>query len=128
MYTIQDIRNTHDMNYCGTNNFKGINYTSDKNTLVLIHTNTSSYNDSYDGEILYYDGQGLKGDQKMTHANKKLLDENVKCHVYWQNEYGLFDYLGRFKVEDVREDYSTNRRVYKFELHKLIKSRWCVVQ
>lgn len=131
MYTISQIRTRHNMNYCGRQEYKGINHTSDPNTIVLIHRNTSPYNDSYDGEVLYYDGEGLpeKGDQKMSHGNKKLSTFDGKCQVYWEcpNIKDSFTYLGAFKVEDFSEDYSTGRLVYKFELHRLVKS-WCTIQ
>lgn len=133
MCTIDAIREIHDMNRCGRQEYKGINYTSDTKTLVLIHNNRAPYNDSFDGEVLYYDGEGLpeKGDQRMAGANKKLLEDDVKCYVYWENESGTYDYLGKFIVEDVEEDTSTGRLVYKFELHKLIERRyvgWCSIQ
>lgn len=131
MYTIEQIRRKHNMNSCGRQEYKGINYTSDPNTLVLIHTNRSPYDDVYDGEVLFYDGEGLpeKGDQQMSGANKKLRDFGGKSHVYWEDEEikGSFKYLGAFILEDVIESSSSGRLMYTFELHKNV-SRMCTIQ
>ena len=97
------------------------------NTLVLIskHTSNRIYGDLFRNNQLIYTGEGQKGDQTYTGANKDLLNSNetklpVYLFVVFKNQ--LYTYYGRVFLngepyfEDELDVEGNNRKVIRFPL------------
>lgn len=109
----------------------GMNYSTKTNTLVLISKqNNGCYNDKWDynTKILHYTGQGKKGNQELTRANKKLLESKSNdTRVYLFEVYKEHEYVYQGEVELVGLPYQVieededgiERYVWKFPLKKV---------
>lgn len=102
--------------------------------LVVFTTGASSdcsvehpYTDYWKGDTLFYTGEGLIGDQEMTHGNlalKNSMSAEFPVYGFRKLPEGGFAYLGRFRVNAVHEEQQpdmngTPRRVYVFEMTRI---------
>jgi 5-methylcytosine-specific restriction enzyme A len=83
------------------------------NTLVIVSDHTKGiYEDRWKGEILHYTGMGLKGDQKIDHAQNKTLAQvhsnNVEPFLFEVFQEGQYIYRGKIDLaaEPYQEDQS----------------------
>ena len=106
---------------------RGMNKCNRTNTLVLIskHTSNRIYGDLFQNNQLIYTGEGQKGDQTYTGANKDLLnsEENnlpVYLFVVFKNQqytyYGRVHLCGTPYFEDELDVDGNNRKVIRFPL------------
>ena len=108
---------------------RGMNYKTDTRRLVLIRNHVKSiYADKQEGTILYYTGEGRKGNQTLSAANARLLEskdgsiEVVLFEVFKTTEY---TYKGQVKliddpsIEIQPDEDGTPRNVYIFPLEIL---------
>lgn len=115
-------------NYFATNfgpRIKGITLRKTKNGdpyIILFATSKGKelYGDRIDGDIFYYKGEGMSGDQKLTTANKALKNANVDGRLIYgfrqEETGGNYRYLGIIKVEDCNYINDNRRKVYEFKL------------
>jgi 5-methylcytosine-specific restriction protein A len=68
------------------------------NTLVLVSNRVKSlYQDKFDGDIIYYTGEGQEGDQKLIKQNKTLSESStngVDVHFFEVLESQKYNYVG----------------------------------
>ena len=106
---------------------RGMNKCNRTNTLVLIskHTSNRIYGDLFRNNQLIYTGEGQKGDQTYTGANKDLLNSNetglpVYLFVVFKNQqytyYGRVFLNGKPYFEDELDVEGNNRKVIRFPL------------
>ena len=106
---------------------RGMNKCNRTNTLVLIskHTSNRIYGDLFRNNQLIYTGEGQRGDQTYTGANKDLLNsEETKLPVYlfvvFKNQeytfYGRVHLNGAPYFEDELDVDGNNRKVIRFPL------------
>ena len=106
---------------------RGMNKCNRTNTLVLIskHTSNRIYGDLFRNNQLIYTGEGQKGDQTYTGANKDLLNSNetglpVYLFVVFKNQqytyYGPVFLNGEPYFEDELDVEGNNRKVIRFPL------------
>lgn len=106
---------------------RGMNKCNRTNTLVLIskHTSNRIYGDLFRNNQLIYTGEGQRGDQTYTGANKDLLisEENnlpVYLFVVFKNQeytfYGRVHLNGSPYFEDELDVDGNNRKVIRFPL------------
>lgn len=82
------------------------------------------YHDRWEGGVLYYTGEGRKGDQTMTRGNLALnVSASVGCPVYGFAKRGpdQYVYLGRYRMTGVSEEeqqdsHGDRRKVFVFQL------------
>ena len=106
---------------------RGMNKCNRTNSLVLIskHTSNRIYGDLFQNNQLIYTGEGQRGDQTYTGANKDLLqsEENklpVYLFVVFKNQeytyYGLVHLNGSPYFEEELDVDGNNRKVIRFPL------------
>lgn len=106
---------------------RGMNKCKRTNTLVLIskHTSNRIYGDLFRNNQLIYTGEGQKGNQTYTGANKDLLNSNktglpVYLFVVFKNQqytyYGRVFLNGEPYFEDELDVEGNNRKVIRFPL------------
>ena len=108
---------------------RGMNICKKTNTLVLIskHTKHRQYGDqlSNSSDLIVYTGEGLKGDQTMTGANKALYyarENNVPVHLFvvfkemQYTYYGLVNLSGEPYIEIENDIEGNPRKVFRFNL------------
>ena len=106
---------------------RGMNKCNRTNTLVLIskHTSNRIYGDLLRNNQLIYTGEGQKGDQTYTGANKDLLNSNktglpvylfVVCKNQQYTYYGRVFLNGEPYFEDELDVEGNNRKVIRFPL------------
>ena len=122
IYNREDLRNAF-----GGSFYRGMNKCNRTNTLVLIskHTSNRIYGDLFQNNQLIYTGEGQKGDQTYTGANRDLLysEENnlpVYLFVVFRNQqytyYGTVHLNGQPYFEDELDVEGKNRKVIRFPL------------
>lgn len=110
----------------------GIRYsgTPDSPRLVVFVTRATKdaqdhpYHDRWEGEVLHYTGEGLKGDQTLTKGNLALnhnLEHDYPLFGFSNLAPNKYQYLGRFKVESVSHEQQVDmqgfpRQVYIFHM------------
>ena len=106
---------------------RGMNKCNKTNTLVLIskHTSNRIYGDLFQNNQLIYTGEGQRGDQTYTGANKDLLNSeknNLPVYLFVVFENQKYTYYGRVHVsgtpyfEDELDVDGINRKVIRFPL------------
>lgn len=117
---------------------RGMNICNKTGTLVLIskHVTNRIYGDSFafHNDIIYYTGEGQRGDQTLQAAgNKKLYNsvrDNTPVHlfvVYKNREYkyfGLVKFSGDIKWEYEPDVDGVNRKVIRFPLSRVSNNKW----
>lgn len=122
IYSREDLRNAF-----GGSFYRGMNKCNKTNTLVLIskHTSNRIYGDLFQNNQLIYTGEGQKGEQTYTGANRDLLysEENnlpVYLFVVFKNQqytyYGTVHLNGQPYFEDELDVEGKNRKVIRFPL------------
>ncbi len=122
IYSREDLRSAF-----GGSFYRGMNKCNKTNTLVLIskHTSNRIYGDLFQHNQLIYTGEGQRGNQTYTGANKDLLnsEENnlpVYLFVVFKNQqytyYGTVHLNGRPYLEDELDVEGKNRKVIRFPL------------
>lgn len=101
-YTIEQIEEKFDTNF-GIH-IKGITLRRSKKGIpyiILFIRPNGPYSDRIEDNVLYYDGEGQKEDQKLTTANKTLLESNKTGRIIYgfkQIETGKWEYIGILEV------------------------------
>ena len=122
IYNREDLRSAF-----GGSFYRGMNKCNKTNTLVLIskHTSNRIYGDLFQNNQLIYTGEGQKGDQTYTGANKDLLNSReldlpVYLFVVFKNQqytyYGRVHLNGEPYFEDELDVDGRNRKVIRFPL------------
>ena len=119
---------------------RGMNICNKTGSLVLIskHVTNRIYGDSFGfrNDILYYTGEGQRGDQTLTAAgNKKLYNSNrdntpVYLFVVYKNKeykyFGQVKFSGDISWEFERDVDGNNRKVIKFPLSRIADGKWTI--
>jgi|GEM_PF-384273 5-methylcytosine-specific restriction protein A len=87
----------------------GMRRSKETNTLVLVSNHTRSiYNDRWEGDIFHYTGMGLVGDQSLSSAQNRTLNESrtngVQVFLFEVFQPRYYTYIG--EVELAGEPYS----------------------
>lgn len=87
----------------------GMRRSRETNTLVLVSNHTRSiYNDRWEGDIFHYTGMGLVGDQSLSSAQNRTLNESrrngVQVHLFEVFRPRYYTYIG--EIELAGEPYS----------------------
>ena len=104
---------------------RGINICKKTNTIVITskHTGNRIYDDKlFDGDIMYYTGEGQEGDQTLTFGNKAIFeakDKRVPIHLFVVFKQTEYTYYG--EVEVVDKIFFANEKDVKGNLRKVIK-------
>lgn len=113
---------------------RGMNKCNKTNCMVLLskHTKGRIYEDTFKDDLTIYTGEGLRGDQTMSGANKTLAessDTHLPVHLFVMFD-DLYIYYGLVKVwgevyTAVENDVDGNpRKVYKFPLKRISKAQF----
>jgi len=120
-YTIKEIEDIFSTNF--GNRIKGITLRrwKDNTPYTLIFSRKyGPYSDNIVNNILYYDGEGLNKDQKLTVANKAILESNDTNRIIFgfrQEELnGKWNYLGILKLIDHEYKMKNGYKRYEFKL------------
>jgi len=103
----------------------GINICKRTNTIVITskHTGNRIYDDKlFDGDVMYYTGEGQVGDQKMWKGNKAILEAKEKgrdIHLFVRFKPTEYTYFGI--VELVDQPYYDNEKDVEGNMRKVIK-------
>jgi hypothetical protein len=121
LYTKQEIEELFNTNFGAR--IKGITLrrdSEDKQYIILFHVAGSIYDDGGTKNDFVYFGEGANGDQKLTAANKALIDsiQNGRpIFGFWQEDSSLgFEYIGQLNVNSYEYTLHNNRKVYKFRI------------
>jgi len=88
---------------CGTQG--GMRKSNKTNTLVIISDQTKPfYKDEWKGDVFYYTGMGITGDQKIDYMQNKTLAESktngVEVHLFEVFSPGKYTYQGLVELAD----------------------------
>jgi 8-oxo-dGTP diphosphatase len=103
----------------------GINICKRTNTIVITskHTGNRIYDDKlFDGDVMYYTGEGQVGDQKMWKGNKAILEAKEKgrdIHLFVRFKPTEYTYFGI--VELVDQPYYADEKDTEGTIRKVIK-------
>lgn len=105
---------------------RGMNYKINTQRLILIRNHVKSiYEDKQEGDILYYTGEGRKGDQTLSGANGRLLesrDGSIEVILFEVFKTAEYTYKGKVKlisnpyIEIQLDEDNNSREVYIFPL------------
>lgn len=88
--------------------------------IILFHAFDSIYSDNGSKDNFIYCGEGANGDQKLTAANKALIEaveDERPIYGFWQNEKGAdYEYIGRLKVKKWEYTKQEGRMIYQYEI------------
>jgi putative restriction endonuclease len=92
--------------------------------ILLFSSVKGPYSDRSDEDIIYYSGEGMVGDQKLTNANKALVNSNSEGRVIFGFEKTdpkstEWVYMGLLQVLDYDYIPQNGRKVYEFKIQKL---------
>ena len=122
IYNREDLRSAF-----GGSFYRGMNKCNRTNTLVLIskHTSNRIYGDLFQNNQLIYTGEGQKGDQTYTGANKDLLyseQNNLLVHLFVVFKEQQYTYYGKVHLngnpyfENELDVEGNDRKVIRFPL------------
>ena len=103
----------------------GINICKRTNTIVITskHTGNRIYDDKlFDGNIMYYTGEGQVGDQKMWKGNKAIYEADEKgreIHLFVRFKPTEYTYYGVVKLVD--QPFYQDEKDVNGEIRKVIK-------
>lgn len=120
-YSKEDIENAFDTNFGAR--IKGITLrkNGDQQYIIIFSTFRGSemYGDRKEGDLFYYTGEGMDGDQKPTPANNALaaavFDERP-VFVFQQSINNKFQYLGMASVIDSAYVEQKGRKVFQYKI------------
>ena len=118
----------------------GMNICNKTGTLVLIskHVTNRIYGDSFGfrNDILYYTGEGQRGDQTLSAAgNRKLYNSNrdntpVYLFVVYRNReykyFGQVRFTGEITWENEKDVGGNDRKVIRFPLSRVNDGKWII--
>jgi putative restriction endonuclease len=120
-YTLKELKIIFGKGFFGN----GIAIRNLENTkaIFLFSTKNDFYEDREDKEYIYYTGEGQEGDQKLTIANKALINSNKENRIIYgfrkeDPKSTLWTYLGILKVIDYDYVLQNGRMVYEFKIQK----------
>ena len=127
LYSGQELSNEQFRDIFGCSLYGGMNRSLKTNTLVLISNKVKSiYQDRLDGDIIYYTGMGQEGDQDLSGAQNKTLNESnensVDIHLFEVVEESIYTYVGEVKLvskpfQEIQPDINNvSRKVWMFPL------------
>jgi hypothetical protein len=124
-YYKKDIEEIFDTNF--GHSISGINLRNlgDGTKAILLFSSVKGpYSDRSDEDIIYYSGEGIVGDQKLTNANKALVNSNSEGRVIFGFEKTdpkstEWVYMGLLKVLDYDYLPQNGRKVYEFKIQKM---------
>lgn len=124
LYSKEEIEHAFNTNF--GQRIKGITLRRSENDtqyIILFATLNGSliYGDKIIGDIFYYKGEGADGNQKLTTANKALVNANIDKKIIFgfrqeDTSKGKFKYLGLISVLDWAYIDFEGRKVYEFQL------------
>lgn len=99
------------------------NQVNGQKIILLFSSVTGLYEDKIEGDEFYYIGEGLNGDQKLTTANKALINSNQENRIIYgfrkeDPKSTLWTYNGILKVIDYDYVLQNGRMVYEFKIQK----------
>lgn len=89
--------------------------------IILFSRVDGPYSDKFEGNIFYYDGEGLGKDQELTTNNKALIKSNEAGRTIYgfrQKEVGKWEYIGVLEVLDYTYIEKSGFKTYEFKLKK----------
>ena len=104
---------------------RGINICKKTNTIVITskHTGNRIYDDKlFEGDIMYYTGEGQEGNQTLAFGNKAIYeakDKNIPIHLFVVFKKTEYTYYG--EVEVVDQPFFADERDVKGTMRKVIK-------
>ena len=104
---------------------RGINICKRTKTIVITskHTGNRIYDDKlFDGDVMYYTGEGQEGNQTLTVGNKAIheaKDKNIPIYLFVVFKKTEYTYYG--EVEVVDQPFFADERDVKGEMRKVIK-------
>lgn len=85
---------------------------------IIFSRNNGPYSDYFDGNILLYDGEGLNQNQKLTVANKAVIDSNKNNRLIFgfrqENSKKKWKYLGILKLLSYEYKLKDGFKKYEF--------------
>jgi len=120
VYTRQDLISAFKGAFQG-----GINICKRTNTIVIIskHTRNRIYDDKlFDGDMMFYTGEGQIGDQRMWKGNKAILEAKSlsrDIHLFVVFDPTKYTYFG--KVDLVQEPFFKSEKDVNGDIRKVIK-------
>lgn len=131
----QNLTNDEIIKKFGVGNMGGIRYSSKNNIIVLCDTQSGHYDDKFDKDfqIIYYTGEGQKGNQTLTAGNQRIINSETTPMFYFievpqkpgQKRRGALDNIYKFvgRVKYTKHAFKTesdidgvSRQVIKFLL------------
>ena len=104
---------------------RGINICKKTNTIVITskHTGNRIYDDKlFDGDIMYYTGEGQEGDQTLTFGNKAIHEAKDKgIPIYLFVVFKRFEYTYYGEVEVVDQPFFADEKDIKGDMRQVIK-------
>jgi putative restriction endonuclease len=104
---------------------KGINlrkYKDGRSYIILFSKQLGPYTDEFSENIFSYDGEGVNKNQKLTAANKALIDsqkDGRNIYGFRQDgEKGVWKYIGLLKVIDWEYILKNGFNTYVFKLKR----------
>lgn len=98
------------------------NWDNETKYIILTSSANSPYSDNFEGNIIYYDGEGQNKHQKETDANVGLIKSNENNRpIYFFKQYetkGKWKYLGIMEVLDYNYVEKNGFMTYEFKLKK----------
>ncbi|MCC4767755.1 hypothetical protein FXW07_14375 [Methanosarcina sp. DH1] len=112
----------------GTNfgyGIKGITlrkYNNGNPYIILFSKEKGPYSDEFGENTFYYDGEGINKDQKLTAANKALVNAKEDHRTIYgfrqENKRGMWRYIGTLKVLNYEYIPKNGFKTYVFKLSK----------
>ena len=123
-YTINEIEEAYHTKFgCRV---KGINLRKNINgnpCIIIFSRERGPYSDEFDGKTLFYDGEGLNQNQKITTANKAIMETNNTGKIIFGFRQKMGDkkdkrwvYIGILKLQNWKLKEKNEFKVYEFEL------------
>lgn len=120
-YSIKEIEEIFNTNF--GSRIKGITlrkWNDETPYILLFSRKFGPYTDRIEGDIFYYDGEGKNKDQKLTVANKALIESNKTERIIFgfrqELESGKWRYLGILRVLDYKYILKREYKTYEFKL------------
>lgn len=104
---------------------RGINICKKTNTIVITskHTGNRIYDDKlFEGDVMYYTGEGQEGDQTLTFGNKAIFEakgKNIPIHLFVVFKKAEYTYYG--EVEVVDQPFFVDEKDINGDMRKVIK-------
>ncbi|AKB31865.1 hypothetical protein MSSIH_1175 [Methanosarcina siciliae HI350] len=120
-YTKEEIETIFSTNF--GYGIKGITLRKYKNGnlyIILFSKENGPYSDEFGENAFYYDGEGVNKDQKLTAANKALIDAKDDHRLIYgfrqEGKKGIWRYIGTLKVLNYKYVSKNGHMTYVFKL------------